>query len=154
MCSVMSHPLIPQILQLAEEIAPQLSLEVLGIVIHTHKSPAVVRVDIRNLNQYTGLDDCERMSHALEEALDQKDLVPFAYVLEVSSPGIARELTSDREFIAFRGFTVIANMSNLYEGKQQWTGQLVGRDQSALTLSLKGKLINLPRELITKVELA
>lgn len=149
----MSHPLIPQILQIAEAIAPNLGLEVVDIVIHTHKSPAVIRVDIRNSQQHTGLEDCERMSNALESALDEADIIPHAYVLEVSSPGIDRQLTSDREFIAFRGFTVTVSAGSHYEGKDKWTGQLVGRDPTTVTLSLKGKLIALPREIVTKVEL-
>lgn len=140
-------------MQIAGAIAPELGLEVVDAVLYTHKSPVVLRVDIRNPERNTGLDDCERMSHALESALDLEDLIPFAYILEVSSPGTDRQLTSDREFMAFRGFTVTASASSPYEGKQSWTGQLVSRDLDTLTLNQKGRLVAIPRELITRVEL-
>ncbi|CAN1210919.1 ribosome maturation factor RimP [Tumidithrix helvetica PCC 7403] len=150
----MSHPLIPQILQIAEAIATPLGLEVVDTVLQTHKNPAILRVDIRNLEQNTGLEDCERMSHALEASLDQAELISFAYVLEVSSPGTDRQLQSDREFIAFRGFMVTASANAPYEGKESWTGHLVSRDLDHVTLSLKGKIINIPRELVHRVELS
>lgn len=150
----MSHPLIPQILQIAEAIAPSLGLEVVDVVFHTHKNPAVLRVDIRIPEGDTSLSDCERMSFALEPALDEADIIPHAYVLEVSSPGTDRQLKSDREFVAFRGFTVTANTSAPHAGKQSWTGQLVSRSEALLTLSQKGKLIEIPWELVTGVELS
>lgn len=83
----MSHPLIPQIFQIAEEVASPLGLEVVNVVLNTNKSPVVLRVDIRNPDQNTGLDDCERMSRSLEPILDEADLIPDAYQLEISSPG-------------------------------------------------------------------
>ena len=57
------------------------------------------------------------MSRALETALDAIDLIPHAYVLEISSPGAARILEGDREFVAFRGFMVAVNMISSYEVK-------------------------------------
>jgi ribosome maturation factor RimP len=150
----MSHPLIPQILRVAEETAAPLGLEIVDVVLHTHKNPAVLRIDIRNPERNTGLEDCERMSLALETELDRTDIIPHAYVLEVSSPGTDRHLQSDREFVAFRGFTVTATTTAPYEGKQSWTGQLIGRDAENLTLSQKGRLVNIPRHLIQRVELS
>jgi ribosome maturation factor RimP len=145
----MSHPLIPQLLEIAEAIATTLDLEVVDMSMYTHTNPATLRIDIRNLNQHTGLEDCERMSKALEIALDEVDIIPYVYVLEVSSPGTDREIKSDREFVAFKGFMVKA-----IAGNDSWTGHLVGRDLDHLTISQKGRLINIPRQTITKVELS
>jgi ribosome maturation factor RimP len=150
----MSHPLIPQILRIAEETAVPLGLEVVDTVIQTHKNPAVLRIDIRNLEQHTGLEDCERMSRALETALDEAELISFPYELEVSSPGTDRQLHSDREFLAFRGFMVKAIANSPVDGKESWTGQLVSRDTDQVTLSLKGKIVNIPRSAVLRVELA
>lgn len=150
----MTHPLIPQIIELATPVASALGLDVVGAVFHTHQHPPVLRVDVRNLEQDTGLDDCERMSRALEAALDASNIIPDAYVLEVSSPGIARSLTTDREFISFKGFLVIVTTTEPHDGQVTWTGQLVRRDETALHLSQKGRSISIPRELISKVQLA
>ncbi len=153
----MAHPLIPQILALAAPVAESLGLEVVTAMFHTHQRPPVLRVDIRNRESDTGLADCERMSRALELELDAANLLPEAYNLEISSPGIARELASDREFISFKGFPVTvfasAPLKDKPDAPQQWTGHLIKRDAEAVHLSLKGRAIAIPRALITHVQL-
>jgi len=149
----MAHPLIPQIIDLATPVAEDLGLELVGAVFHTNQRPPVLRVDIRNPQQDTSLNDCERMSRALEPTLDQADIIPDTYVLEISSPGISRCLTTDREFISFKGFAVIISTSQPYEGQQEWTGQLIRRDEMAVYLNQKGRAITIPRSLITRVQL-
>ena len=150
----MTHPLIPQIFQIAEEVASPLGLEVVDVVLQTNKNPMVLRVDIRNPDQNTGLEDCERMSRALEPTLDEADLIPQAYVLEISSPGAERQLQGDREFVAFRGFMVTVSAADLPEGKQSWSGHLMSRNETHVTISIKGRIVNIPRELVERVELA
>jgi ribosome maturation factor RimP len=149
----MTHPLVPQIIELATPVATELGLEVVGAVFHTNQSPPVLRVDIRNPQQDTGLDDCERMSRALEASLDAAEIIPGAYLLEISSPGISRQLVTDREFISFKGFPVIVSTSPAYQGQQEWTGQLVRRDETAVYLNQKGRVVEVPRALITRVQL-
>jgi ribosome maturation factor RimP len=150
----MSHPLIPQIFQIAEEVASPIGLEVVDVVMHTNKNPVVLRVDIRNPEQDTGLDDCERMSRALEPTLDEADLIPYAYVLEISSPGAERQLQGDREFIAFKGFMVTVSTTVPHDNKNSWTGHLVSRNETHVTISIKGRITKIPCELIDCVELA
>lgn len=147
----MAHPLIPQILDLATPIATTLGLEVVGATFYTNQKPPVLRVDIRNPSQDTGLEDCERMSRALEEHLETTDIIPDAYVLEISSPGISQSLTSDREFISFKGFPVIVKTSEPFKGQSQQKGKLVRRDETTVQLSQKGRQLAIPRDLIKEV---
>ncbi|HBB35300.1 MAG TPA: ribosome maturation factor RimP [Cyanobacteria bacterium UBA8803] len=149
----MTHPLIPQLIDLATPIAEKFGLEIVGAVFHTNRRPPVLRVDIRNCTGDTGLDDCERMSRALEEKLDAVDIIPDAYVLEISSPGISQELTTDRDFISFKGFPVIVKTSEPYEGHQEWRGQLIRRDDTGVYLNQKGRAFAIPRLLVTRVHL-
>ena len=44
------------------------------------------------------IEDCEKVSRALSDALDLEDFIPDAYILEVSSPGLGRQLKKDRHF--------------------------------------------------------
>lgn len=151
----MTHPLIPQILSLASPLAEQLSLEVVDAVFQTNHSPPVLRVDIRNRQQEdTSLEDCERMSQQLEMILDEAEIIPSAYVLEVSSPGISSFLSSSRDFTVFKGFMVSVQLMEPYKNRQTWLGQLVRRDEEAVYLSRKGKPIKLPRNLIETVQLS
>lgn len=147
----MTHPLVPQIIDLATPVAEDLGLEVVKVVFHTNQSPPVLRVDIRNPNQDTGLDDCERMSRNLEASLDATTIIPDAYVLEVSSPGISQQLQTDREFISFKGFPVKICTSSPHQGHCEWNGKLVRRDEKSVYLNKKGRLIEIPRSNITRV---
>ena len=149
----MAHPLIPKIIDLATPVAEDLGLELVGSIFHTNQSPPVLRVDIRNPEQETSLNDCERMSRALEPILDTADIIPDKYVLEVSSPGISRQLITDREFISFKGFAVIVSTSQPYEGQQEWNCQLIRRDDTTLYLNQKGRAFTIPRSLVTRVQI-
>ncbi|WP_353931205.1 ribosome maturation factor RimP [Okeanomitos corallinicola TIOX110] len=149
----MTHPLVTQIIELAKPVAEELELEIVGIVFHTNQRPPVLRVDIRNPQKDTGLDDCERMSRALENSLDATEIIPDAYVLEVSSPGISRQIETDREFISFKGFPIIISTSPPYEGKQDWIGKLVRRDETKIYLNQKGRIVGIPRSQVTRVQL-
>jgi ribosome maturation factor RimP len=147
----MAHPLVPKIIDLATPVAEALGLEVVGAVFYTNHSPPVLRVDIRNPNQDTGLDDCEQMSRALEEQLDTVDFIPDAYVLEISSPGISQMLTSDRDFISFKGFPVLIRTLEAYKGHKEWSGKLIRRDETAVYLNQKGRQMAIPRPVIAEV---
>lgn len=149
----MTHPLIPKLIDLATPVAQDLGLEVVGAVFYTNKRPPVLRVDIRNCLSDTSLEDCERMSRLLEEKLDVTDIIPDAYVLEISSPGISRELSTDREFISFKGFSVLVKTSEPYEGQKEWRGKLISRDESGVHLNRKGRVITIPRQLVARVQL-
>jgi ribosome maturation factor RimP len=149
----MAHPLIPKIVDLAAPIAESLGLEVVTAVFHTNQHPPILRVDIRNPQGDVGLEDCEQMSRALEAALDETDVIPDAYFLEISSPGISRNLTTDREFASFKGFPVVVMTTEPYEGQKSWTGKLIRRDEEALYLNKKGRAIAIPRHLIDTVQL-
>jgi ribosome maturation factor RimP len=149
----MTHPLIPPLTELAIPVAESLGLEVVGMTFLTNQSPPVLRVNIRNLQHDTGLDDCERMSRSLEITLDESGIIPDAYVLEISSPGISRTLTSDRDFISFKGFEVMVTASEPFAGRKEWVGNLIRRDQEAVHLNQKGRAIAIPRHLIAQVQL-
>lgn len=151
----MTHPLIPQVLELATPVAVRLGLDVVDAVFQTNHAPPVLRIDVRNYQaEDTSLEDCEQMSQALATVLDDTDLIPDAYVLEVSSPGVSSTLLSDRDFIVFKGFMVEVKLTELYKKRQAWVGQLLKRDDDHLYLTDKGKLTKLPRLLVASVELS
>lgn len=151
----MAHPLIPQVLDLAAPVAERLGLDVVDAVFQTNHSPPILRIDVRNSQQEdTSLNDCEQMSQALAPVLDDTDLIPDAYVLEVSSPGISSILSSDRDFIVFKGFVVEVKLTEAYKKRQTWAGQLLKRDEEYIYLSLKGKSTKVPRSLVETVQLS
>jgi ribosome maturation factor RimP len=151
----MTHPVIPQVIELATPVADKLGLEIVDAVFQTNHNPPVLRLDVRNrYHEDTGLDDCEQMSLALSDQLDTAELLPDAYVLEISSPGLSEILSSDRDFIVFKGFTVEAHLSQPHKGKQLWFGTLIERTPDQLVLGQKGRRLEFPLPLVQSVRLS
>ncbi|MBL1211619.1 ribosome maturation factor RimP [Geminocystis sp. GBBB08] len=149
----MTHPLIANITEIAKSVAQELNLEIVDLTFLTHKNPPILRVYINNPSGDTSLDNCEKMSCLLEEILDAKDIIPSAYMLEISSPGIGENLTTDREFISFKGFPVMIETTTEYKKRTQWQGNLQGRDEKAIHINCKGKMVAIPREIVIRVKL-
>jgi len=81
------------------------------------------------------IDDCERVSHALEAALDVSDPIEGPYTLEVSSPGIERALTRPFHFYRCMGKLVEVRLYKPMDGKRRFIGTLTGLEGDLITLS-------------------
>ena len=75
------------------------------------------------------VDDCARVSRALESWLDELDEIPERYVLEVSSPGIERPLTRPRDWERFVGEpVVVVGFGVLADRSSRLEAELLGLD--------------------------
>ena len=75
------------------------------------------------------IEDCEQMTHAVDPLLDQADPIEESYLLEVSSPGIERELSRTEHFEACAGEEVELRLFAPVEGSKVWRGVLVGLNE-------------------------
>ncbi len=73
-----------------------------------------------------GIDDCERVHRAVDPVLDDADPIDEAYYLEVSSPGIEREITLPRHVEACAGQKVEARLYAPHDGRRVFSGTLEG----------------------------
>lgn len=81
------------------------------------------------------IDDCVDMTHAVNEPLDAQDLVQGAYTLEVSSPGINRELTRPEHFAACKGQQVWVRFIRPFaDGSREVIGTLRSFENDTVTL--------------------
>jgi ribosome maturation factor RimP len=98
--------------------------------------------------------DCQAVSREAGDVLDASGLIEATYDLEVSSPGLDRELRSDREFAWAVGRDVRCWVREPLEGRRELTGRLVGASAAALTLAEgEGRTTDVPRALVTKARL-
>lgn len=81
-----------------------------------------------------GIDDCERVHRAVDPVLDEADPIDESYYLEVSSPGIERELTLERHIPACVGEKVEARLFAPQDGRRVFGGTLVGLDAEGRVL--------------------
>ena len=105
---------------------------------------------------YVSTDDCEKVSRFLSEELDRLDPIEQNYYLEVSSPGLGRELIKEKDFIRFCGRLVDISLYKAIDGKKTYQGILKGltEDNSIVITDEKEEEIEFPREQVAKARLA
>lgn len=108
------------------------------------------------------IDDCELVSRAVSDKLDEKDFIPDAYILEVSSPGLGRKLTKDRHFEKsigeeveirlFQGIPVVKKGKEM--NQKDWEGILTAYDTETITLkNEEGEMVSYDRKNLSLVRL-
>ena len=97
-----------------------------------------------------GIEDCQSLSEKLEKLLDERDVIPEQYILEVSSPGLDRVLKKPRDFERERGKQVEVSLYEPLDGEKTLVGALAGFDGKALTLEGRAPI---PKKKIAQVRL-
>ena len=100
------------------------------------------------------INDCENVSRALSDALDEADFILEAYILEVSSPGLGRTLKKDRHFEKSIGQDVEIKLFKAVEGCKEYEGTLTGFDAESITISTEEKEQTFSRSDIAIIRLA
>ena len=97
------------------------------------------------------IDDCQVVSTALSEKLDEVDPIEQSYFLEVSSPGLERPLKKDKDFEKFKGELVTVKLFQPLDGKKVFEGELVGLVNDKIVINNNGENIEFERETVSKV---
>ncbi len=100
------------------------------------------------------LDDCARVSRAVEDAFDCGNLIEGRYVLEVSSPGLDRVLRGEKDFVRFQGERVRVTTRHPVEGQEFLQGILGEVREGRLSMTLdSGKNVWIPLKDISTARL-
>ena len=98
--------------------------------------------------------DCQRLSHEAGDLLDVSGLIEESYDLEVSSPGLDRELRKDREFAWATGKQVRCWLRQPLDGRSELSGLLAAATAEELTLrDAQGQTHAVPRGLVARARL-
>jgi ribosome maturation factor RimP len=97
------------------------------------------------------IEDCEQVNREIGTILDVEDPLPFAYTLEVSSPGLDRPLRNVADYERFLGRLAKVVVSEPVDRQKAFEGHLRGVDGDCVLLeALNGRLHRLPMRLITR----
>lgn len=83
------------------------------------------------------VDDCETVSRAFSDILDEKDYIEDAYVFEVSSPGLGRPLKKEKDFKRSLGEEVEIRTYRAIDRQKEFTGILTAYDENTVTIEYK-----------------
>lgn len=76
------------------------------------------------------IDDCVNVSHAIDPIIDEADPIDHSYCMEVSSPGISRELTRPEHFVKMTGRDVKVKLYSAVDGSKEYTGSLCSYNET------------------------
>ena len=119
---------------LAEPYARQLGLTLWDVLFVKEGASWYLRYIIDKEGGVT-IEDCEALSRAVNDPLDEADFIRQAYYLEVSSPGLCRELKRPEHFAAMAGRPVRVLLIRPRDGGRELMGSLSGFDGPRRSLS-------------------
>ena len=132
--------LVGELQTIAARVAASYGLEIFDVQYRREASGMVVRVQLdrpgpaATAEDSVSVEDCARVSRELSAILDVEDLIPAAYTLEVSSPGLDRPLRGADDYRRFAGRQAKLVMRERIDGQTFLRGRLGGLEQDAVVV--------------------
>ena len=133
-----SGDVVGQIRIIADRVADSYGLEIFDVQFRREAYGMVLRVRIdrpgpaATAEESVSVEDCAHVSRDLSAILDVEDVVPTAYTLEVSSPGLDRPLRHAHDYARFAGRRAKIVMREKVDGQAFFRGTLAGLDGEAV----------------------
>lgn len=122
--------------EIVEPIANELGLKIWDVRFLKEGSSWYLRIFI-DKDGGVSIDDCVDLTHAINDPLDEADPIEQAYFLEVSSPGVERELVRDEHFSAYLGEKIKIKMIRPIDGQREFSGVLSDYTDGNITIALE-----------------
>lgn len=142
-----------RIVRLAGPVADEQGVWIVDVEVAGSARKPTVRVFIDKEGGVT-LDDCEKFSRAVSALLDVEDLIPFSYVLEVSSPGLDRPLKDIRDFERSVGKLARVVTRESIDNQTFFVGRITAVKDKIITVIVNNKEeVEIPFDRISKARL-
>jgi ribosome maturation factor RimP len=156
----MQADIVGQVRELATRVAGMYGLDIFDVQFRREASGMVLRIRLdrpgpgMTAEDSVSVDDCARVSRDLSAVLDVEDVVPTAYTLEVSSPGLDRPLRQAADYRRFSGRRAKLVMREMVDGQRFFKGTLAGLDGLEVLIdSDDGRRHRVPLGAITRANL-
>ena len=137
---------------LAEPVAEALGYWVWDLEFVKEGARRILRITIDSEEGIT-IDDCERMHRAIDPILDEADLIEEQYYLEVSSPGIERELRTEEHVLACEGWDVEVRLYAPQNGAKNFRGVLLTPgEKGEIRIDANGTEMTFERASVAKIQ--
>jgi ribosome maturation factor RimP len=145
---------------IAARIAATYGVEIFDVQYRREAGGMVLRVQIDRpgpaaaAEECVSVDDCARVSRDLSAVLDVEEVIPAAYTLEVSSPGLDRPLRGADDYRRFAGRCAKLVVKPTVDGQGFFKGRLAGMDGSDVIVDGDdGRQHRVPIDFITRANL-
>ena len=129
-----------------------LGYELWGYEYRPQKESALLRIFIDSESGIT-VDDCGIVSNQLGAALDVEDLIPVAYILEVSSPGLDRVLFVPEHYARYLNQQIKVRTRLPVQKRRNFVGKLLNVGESTIAMDVEGSAVEIPYDVIDRARL-
>jgi ribosome maturation factor RimP len=149
-----------QVRPIATRVANSYGLELFEVQYRREAGGMILRVQLdkpgpaASAEDSVSVEECAKVSRDLSAVLDVEDVIPTAYTLEVSSPGLDRPLRQADDYRRFTGRRAKIVLREAVDGQGYFKGRLAGVDGHAVVIdSEDGRQHRVPLDLITRANL-
>lgn len=137
--------------RLAEPVAEELGVWIWDVEFVKEGARRVLRITIDS-EEGVNIDDCERMHRAIDPILDEADPIEEQYYLEVSSPGLERELKCEDHIYACEGWDVEVRLYAPLNNSKVFRGTLLPVGEGGeIRIETAGGVMEFPRASVAKL---
>ena len=147
----MSKKIVNSVIKLSEKYLNENSLELVKVTFTKEGPHRYLRI-LLDKEDGVNLEDCQSYSRYLNKNLDD-NIIKDKYFLEVSSPGIERELYDEKDYERFTGSEVDVKLYQTIDGRKIVTGILKGFNESVFKVEVSDELVELQRSKVSKINL-
>ena len=148
----MSKEIVERVKAIAGPILLNEDLELVEIQYRREARGWVLRLYIDKEGGVT-LADCTRISQEVGRSLDIEDVILAPYTLEVSSPGLTRSLTDEKDFVRYCNHLIKVKTFDPIENRRQFKGRLLKVSEKQIQIETEGKIFQIALSNVAKAHL-
>ena len=114
-------------------------------------SKKILRITIDS-EEGIDINTCEKFHRTIDPMLDEADPIEESYYLEVTSPGIEREIKTDAHIEMCRGEKVEVKLYAPKNNSKLYTGTLLGTNDGKVVIEFNGENIEFEKNEIAKMQ--
>jgi ribosome maturation factor RimP len=144
-----------RVFAIADPIAKDMGLNIVRVRVQSGRRKTVQIMAERVSDGLLGIAECEALSRELTATMDVEDPIHDPFILEVSSPGLERPLTSLEDFKHYAGYKARVDLDRMVEGRKRFRGILAGIDGKNIDIDLDGEdeTAQIPFEWVSEAKL-
>ncbi|MFR5876003.1 MAG: ribosome maturation factor RimP [Eubacterium sp.] len=127
---------VQRVEEIIKPFADELGLEIWDVRFAKEGTDWYLRIFI-DKDGGVSIDDCVDLTHAVTKPLDEADPISQSYMLEISSPGVERELIRDEHFKKYVGSAVMLRAIRPIDGVRDFNGIMTAYDNKKITVKLE-----------------
>ena len=142
-------PIAEQVMEIAAPIAEQMGYSLWDVFYGKEGQNLILRLTIDSPSGI-GIQDCEKVSRAVDPLLDDIPSLSAAYSFEVSSPGLGRKIRTDYQYSAYVGKDVLVHLIRGDEtGTRDYEGTLESFSDEVIEVKTEKGLVTLQRSAVS-----